>query len=728
MNQERREPPGAIETQIIRLRRGVGQTSPGRALKRLLGREPRIPARTPPQPEGLASLPGEAELPDEIRDTQILVAALEWRRRALSGSHTEAPRHGHEHVSAAVPRVSTNIVFVSHCDFTGNSALHVYAIACELYRRGHSPIVAVPDNTESIQDVGRPPFPVLTYSDALAAALPFSDGRGPDLVHAFSPRELVRKTVVELVRAYGCRYLVHLEDNDEVVLSGELGGADIDTLRHLPLPMLDRIVRPRQSHPLRAARFFERAAGMTVLIDRLLELVPEGVRAVVMPAGFDEAVLDPRRSRDEVRAELGLEPQDLAIVYTGNVHSLNRSEMRDLYAAIGELRRAGHRAVLVKTGWGSGVAATFPSLGAGIRNLGWVPRSSIPDLLAAADVLVQPGGPGPFNDFRFPSKLPEYLASGRPVVLPRTNIGLELRDGEEALVLDRGDASEIAEVVARVASDPALRVRLGEGGRAFALRELRWSTSVDRLEELLAATAADPRPAAPAWALDGADPPAMLVALVPQLPGAADAIAARAAGVFGFCLAAGALPESFEAISPGFPFCLRVSDADRVSLAAALGSPSYIHLEGAALVPFLARTPGAESLQSIELDSEMPIRLAAVEDLPSPGPGYGEVMHRRLAAPLPEVPLFRSLAPPDDPTDLPIYTAWLRKLVIQTAIRAPAQPPLLFVDATQAWARPRRDAWLAATGEGMRAGVRQFYACQSLRVSDNEADVIIRST
>src|SRR5262249_4525065 len=157
------------------------------------------------------------------------------------------------------------------------------------------------------------------------------------------------------------------------------------------------------------------------------------------------------------------------------VHSLNRNEMRDLYTAVAELRRAGERAVLVKTGLGSGVVAAegFPSLGAGIRDLGWVPRSSIPELLAAADLLVQPGGPGPFNDFRFPSKLPEYLASGRPVILPRANLGLELRDGEEALLLERGDPSEIVAAVVRLASDSELRSRMGEAGRAFALRELR---------------------------------------------------------------------------------------------------------------------------------------------------------------------------------------------------------------------------------------------------------------
>ena len=62
-------------------------------------------------------------------------------------------------------------------------------------------------------------------------------------------------------------------------------------------------------------------------------------------------------------------------------------------------------------------------------------------------MLVQPGRPDAFNDYRFPSKLPEFLASGRPVMLPRTNIGLHLEDGVEALLLGHGDADEIADKV-----------------------------------------------------------------------------------------------------------------------------------------------------------------------------------------------------------------------------------------------------------------------------------------
>ena len=47
---------------------------------------------------------------------------------------------------------------------------------------------------------------------------------------------------------------------------------------------------------------------------------------------------------------------------------------------------------------------------------------------ALADVLVQPGRAGPFNDYRLPSKLPEFLSAGRPVVLPATNLARQLRD------------------------------------------------------------------------------------------------------------------------------------------------------------------------------------------------------------------------------------------------------------------------------------------------------------
>jgi glycosyltransferase involved in cell wall biosynthesis len=232
---------------------------------------------------------------------------------------------------------------------------------------------------------------------------------------------------------------------------------------------------------VRGRRFLEHAAGITVIVARLLEHVPDSLPSAVVGAGFDEAVLKPVPARAEVRAEIGLAHDDLAIVYTGSIHRVNLPDMRDLYSAVRALRRDGYPIVLVKTGTNTPAVPDLPELGEGLRDLGLVPRAAVAGVLSAADVLVQPGRPGPYNDYRLPSKLPEFLASGKPVVLPRANLGLELENGEEALVLDHGDSDEIAAAVARLADSPELRRSIGSRGRAFALRELRWERVVDAI-------------------------------------------------------------------------------------------------------------------------------------------------------------------------------------------------------------------------------------------------------
>src|SRR5439155_10877589 len=134
--------------------------------------------------------------------------------------------------------------------------------------------------------------------DLRRGRLGFADGRGIDLVHAFTPREHVRRLVDEV----GAPYIVHLEDNEDAIVGG----------------------RPE---PLRTRDFLERASGMTVVIDRLLEFKPASVPGVVVWPGFDEVVLSPARPREAVRAALGLAPEHLVLVYTGNVHESNLDEV-----------------------------------------------------------------------------------------------------------------------------------------------------------------------------------------------------------------------------------------------------------------------------------------------------------------------------------------------------------------------------------------------------------------
>jgi glycosyltransferase involved in cell wall biosynthesis len=110
-----------------------------------------------------------------------------------------------------------------------------------------------------------------------------------------------------------------------------------------------------------------------------------------------------------------------------------------------------------------------------------VPYREIPALLSLADVLVQPGTDNTFNEFRLPGKLPEFFAIGRPVLLPRTNLGRFVRHREDAWVLDKVDALGVVDAVLQLRGDTALRERLAAGAIAFAREHFDWKRNAGAL-------------------------------------------------------------------------------------------------------------------------------------------------------------------------------------------------------------------------------------------------------
>jgi glycosyltransferase involved in cell wall biosynthesis len=107
----------------------------------------------------------------------------------------------------------------------------------------------------------------------------------------------------------------------------------------------------------------------------------------------------------------------------------------------------------------------------------------MPDVLALGDVLIQPGKADRFNTYRFPSKLPEYLAMGRPVILPLANIGLSMVHLRDALVYPVVDALQIVEGVKHLIGNESLRRTLSQGATDFARTHLNWARSAERLAQ-----------------------------------------------------------------------------------------------------------------------------------------------------------------------------------------------------------------------------------------------------
>jgi glycosyltransferase involved in cell wall biosynthesis len=80
-------------------------------------------------------------------------------------------------------------------------------------------------------------------------------------------------------------------------------------------------------------------------------------------------------------------------------------------------------------------------------------------------------------------KVLEALAAGKAVVAsPRAVEGLAARGRDHLVVADGHVAT--ASAIAELIEDVEARRRLGQGARAWALRELTWSAMADRYDDL----------------------------------------------------------------------------------------------------------------------------------------------------------------------------------------------------------------------------------------------------
>jgi glycosyltransferase involved in cell wall biosynthesis len=372
----------------------------------------------------------------------------------------------------------SNILFVLYHDFSANSAVHVHNFANQLAAMGHATAVAIPKDKDTGSGLGPQDYPVLHFDqvDGNWSAL-FADGGPPEIVHAWTPRENVRLFCDKLAGFCDFSLFVHLEDNEELILEVNLGVSFEQLLR-------SRAETPANlSHPRNYRAFLASAAGVTMIMDRLEEFVPAGVPRFVVWPGADETLFYPRE-RDPVLLErFGITRDTLVLCYTGNVHSANARDVRSIYLAAAILDREGTPARVIRTGrdfcpflgpdeeWGRWISV----------ELGHVPYREIPEILSLADALIQPGGHNSFNEFRLPGKLPEFFAMGRPVIVPRTNLGRFLRHGEDAWVLEKVDALGIVDALSHLKDDKSLRGHLAAGAVTFGREHFDWKKNAGAL-------------------------------------------------------------------------------------------------------------------------------------------------------------------------------------------------------------------------------------------------------
>ena len=385
----------------------------------------------------------------------------------------------------------SNILFALYHDFSANSAVHVHNFANQLAALGHSTAVAIPDDRDHGASLGAQNYSVQRFDqvDGDWSRL-FPDGRPPEIVHGWTPRENVRLFCEKLAGFCDFSLFVHLEDNEELILEVNLG-----------MPF-EKLARSRSadipfnlSHPRNYRAFIASAAGVTMIMDRLERFVPAEVPKLILWPGADEQLFHPRPRDPALLEQLGIPDGTAVLCYTGNVHSANGRDVRSLYLAAAMLDREGTPSRLIRTG-----RDFCPFLGPDEEwarrisiELGHVEYQEIPAILSLADVLVQPGADNAFNEFRLPGKLPEFFAVGRPVILPQTNVGRFVRHGEEAWVLPKVDALGIVDVVLQLRKDKALSERLAAGATEFCRQHFNWKKNTRALVEFYQQIALQPK-------------------------------------------------------------------------------------------------------------------------------------------------------------------------------------------------------------------------------------------
>ena len=365
-----------------------------------------------------------------------------------------------------------NIVIVSYHTYNNNSALHITGFANVLTALGHRVVVSALGPVSDAGDFGVPRFRCIPHQmisknpELLGDYFAGVGGGVPDLIHCWTPREGVRNVTRAIIKRYGCPYIVHLEDNEATLAS--IGAT-------LEVPEMVR-------------EFVAGATAATIIVDALKDTLPEGLPFQLLEPGVDSETFAPNLNdfdRGRLCDAVGVPADAWITVYPGTGHPATADDIFSLYTAVDALNVLGYKVHLIRTGVDCTleIDAQFSRFSRDhVTYLGFVQRSWLVEILKLADFFVQPGGPDAFNSYRLPSKIPEFLATGRPLVLPMANVGLFMQDGINALIMQRGDAAEITHCVEKLLSDPALASRLGREGRRFATEHFNWQRSTEQLE------------------------------------------------------------------------------------------------------------------------------------------------------------------------------------------------------------------------------------------------------
>ena len=289
-----------------------------------------------------------------------------------------------------------------------------------------------------------------------------------DLVHAFESRPAVIYPALAWQRR-GAKLIMDWCD-----WFGQGGSVE-----ERPNPVIRALLRPVETHY--EDHFRTRAAGTTVinsvLRQRAIELGVPPHTIFDLPNGSDVDQLKPL-SQAEARQALNW-PLDVPVIgYIGAIFERDATLMAQAFDRVVAQEP---RARLLLAGYCNIAIEQRVSRPDAIIRTSHLDVAEINRYLAACDVCWLPLCDSGANRGRFPLKINDFIAVGKPVVATAVGAVSELvRRGDFGVVCG-DDPAELAQCVVGLLREPERAAALGRHGRELAERELQWTQIAQRL-------------------------------------------------------------------------------------------------------------------------------------------------------------------------------------------------------------------------------------------------------
>jgi glycosyltransferase involved in cell wall biosynthesis len=309
-------------------------------------------------------------------------------------------------------------------------------------------------------------------SYALLSAIVGAARRRPDVVFAVSPPLPVAAAAATVAARHRVPWVMDVLDlwPEAPAAMGELSN-----------PLMLRLAERLES------RLYRSAAAITPVTESFREAIAAKVsdphKVTVVPIGTSRLWLD-GADLDVDRNDLGLPADRFVWCFAGNV-----GKAQGLEAAVDAAALLDDRFHLVILGNGPARdalerrAANGPPGAIEFRDQ--VPPDQARRYLRASDALLVPLAPGPAFESWVPSKLFDFCAVGRPVVLAARGESERLvRESAAALAVPPGEPQPLARAIRELERDARLRETIAYSGKRFAVAH-RSERQIKRLAHLL---------------------------------------------------------------------------------------------------------------------------------------------------------------------------------------------------------------------------------------------------